>query len=129
MEHAIEAVEQGESQYGTKSGLKTYLTIEELVNFLIWCAKIGYPHTKKQVFSLVQQIVDDKGIHTTITNGWWEHFCHRHPQVTLRTAVPLSIARAMASDRMVLNTYYDLLETTLKSNGIFNNPVHIFNCD
>ena len=64
-------------------------------NSLIRCAKID---TKKQVFSLVQQIVDDKGIHTTITNGWWERFCHRHPQVTLRTAVPLSIARAMASD-------------------------------
>ena len=35
----------------------------------------------------------------------------------------------MATDRESLNNYYDLLEDTLKGNGIFNNPSRIFNCD
>ena len=32
----------------------------------------------------------------------------------------------MATDRESLNNYYDLLEDTLKGNGIFNSPSHIF---
>ena len=122
----------GRIQYGAKSGPKAYLTAEEekeLVIFLLRCAKIGYPHTKKEVFAIVQQIIDNKGIKTTITNGWWERFCQRNPQVTLRTAVPLSYARAMASDRAVIDKYYDTLEDTLKSNDIFDKPGNCFNFD
>ncbi len=49
----------GKTQIGTKSGPKTYLTPEEedeLVNFLIRCARVGYPHTKKEVFAIVQKV-------------------------------------------------------------------------
>ena len=35
----------------------------------------------------------------------------------------------MASDRDSINRYYDLLEETLISNDILDDPVHIFNCD
>ena len=34
----------------------------------------------------------------------------------------------MATDPESLNRYYDMLEDTLKGNGIFNNPLHIYNC-
>ena len=43
--------------------------------------------------------------------------------------MPLSYARAMASDRDSIDRYYDLLEETLKTNGIYNDPTRIFNCD
>ena len=43
--------------------------------------------------------------------------------------MPLTYARAMATDSDVFHCYYDMLEETLKSNGIFDNPTHIFNCD
>ena len=122
----------GKIQYGAKSGPKTYLTAEEeneLVVFLLRCAEIGYPHTKKELFAIVQQIIDNKGIKATITNGWWERFCQSNPQVTLRTAVPLSYARAMASDRVVIDKYYDTLEDTLRSNGIFDKPANCLNFD
>ena len=33
------------------------------------------------------------------------------------------------SGRESLNRYFDLLEDTLKAQGIFDNPSHIFNCD
>ena len=55
-----------------------------------------------------------------ITGGWWERFRQRHPYLTLRTAVPLSYVRAMASDCDSIDRYYDLLEETLKSNDIYN---------
>ena len=35
----------------------------------------------------------------------------------------------MATGHESLNSYYDLLEDTLKSNGIFKNVSRIFNCD
>ena len=155
MENAVKAVEQCESirraaeifsipkstlhdrltgkvLFGARSGPDPYLTCEEeeeLASFLIRAAKIGYPHTKKQVLALVQQMVATKGIDTTITNGWWERFRQRHPKLTLKAAVPLSYARAMATDQDVLSRYFDMLEDCLKGNGIFNRPANIFNCD
>ena len=72
----------GRVQYGARSGPNACLTVKEeveLVTFLLGCAGIGYAHTRKELFGLVQQIVDSKGINTIITNGWWERFCKRNP--------------------------------------------------
>ena len=122
----------GKVEHGSKPGRGSYLSPEEeeqLVSLLIKCARIGYPHTRKQVMALVQAIAKGKGIETTISDGWWERFKQRHSNITLRIAAPLSFARAMASDRDSLNNYFDLLEDTLKANEIFNDASRIFNCD
>ena len=122
----------GKVHCGAKPGPNPYLTYleeEELASFLIQTAKIGYPHTKKHVLALVQRIIDSKGIEASISNGWWERFRKRHPNLTLKSAMPLTYARAMTTDSDVFHRYYDMLEETLKSNGIFDNPTHIFNCD
>ena len=92
-------------------------------------AKIGYALTRKEVIALVQRIVDSKNTCTIVSNGWWERFVKRHPRVTLRAAVPFSVARAMASDRDVMDRYFDMLEDCLTSNGLLNKPSCIFNCD
>ena len=93
----------------------------ELENFLLQSSRIGYPHSRKQVLALVQEIV---GMEATISNGWWERFCERHPKVALRSAVPLSYAHAVASDPTVILT-------ELEESHIFDQPahVHILNCD
>ena len=115
-----------------RSGPPSYLNTEEeeeLTSFLLEMAKIGYAHTRKQVIALVQQIVESKGISTVVSSGWWERYIKRHPQIALRVAVPLSMARAMASDREVLDRYFNMLEDCLQSNGILDKPARIFNCD
>ena len=122
----------GKVELYAKQGPKPYLTTEEeeeLANFLLRCARIGYPHTRQQVIGLVQEVVNSKDMEVVVTNGWWERFLQRHSYLTLRTAVPLSYVRAMASDRDSLERYYDLLEETLRSNEIFDDPTRIFNCD
>ena len=122
----------GKVEVGARPGPKPYLTNEEeeeVASFLVQTAKIGYPHTKSQVLALVQQIVNSKRIEATVTNGWWERFVERHPQLSLRTAVPLSLARAMATDAGVLGKYFDILEECLIQNGIFDKAGMIFNCD
>lgn len=80
--------------------------------------------------ALVQAIVKEKGIETTVSSdGWWKRFKQRHSKISLRIAAPLSFARVMASDRESLRNYFDLLEDTLKANGIFKDASHIFNYD
>ena len=116
----------------SKPGPEPYLSLEEeeeLANFLLKCARIGYPKTRQQVLALVQDIVSCRRPEVLVTNGWWERFTKRHPHVTLKSAVPLSYVRAMAQDESSIEAYYNLLETTLRQNGIFDSPAQIFNCD
>ena len=83
------------------------------------CVCIGYPHTRKQV---IQSIAREKGIETMVSQGWWDRFRQHHSEVSLRIATPLSVARLMTD---FLNNYFDLLEDTLKGNGIFDSASHI----
>ena len=77
----------GRVEVGARAGPKPYLTVdeeEELESFLIQTARIGYPHTRIQVLTLVQQIVDAKGLKVIVSNGWWERFIQRHPHLSFR---------------------------------------------
>ena len=122
----------GKIDFGARSGPSPYLTAEEeeeLASFLIQSASIGYPHTKSQVLAIVQQIVNGKGIKSSVTNGWWERFRGRHPNLTLRSAVPLGLARSKATHSTVMAIYFDILEESLKANKIMNKLAVIMNCD
>ena len=120
----------GRVKPGAVSGLPKYLnTDEELVKFLLRCASIGYPRSRKDVIALVQRINESRRITGYVTNGWWESFCKRHPNLTLRATVPLSHARAKATNPEMLGHYFDLLEQTLAENGLEDKPMQIFNVD
>ena len=117
---------------GARCGPASYLTTEEeeeLANFLVCCAEIGYAHSLSQVLSLVQRIVDSKGIKNMVTRGWWQKFCERHRELCHRTAVPLSVARVMATDQNVLDHYFEMLTVALSDNGLLHRPAEIYNCD
>ena len=79
--------------------------------------------------ALVQRIIESKGIEASISNGWLESFRKRQPTLTLKSAMHLTYAHAMATNSDVFHCYYDMLDEMLKSNGIFDYPTHIFNCD
>ena len=75
----------GKVELYAKQGPKPYLTTEEeeeLANFLLRCARIGYPHTRQQVIGLVQEVVNSKDMEVVVTNGWWERFLQRHSYLT-----------------------------------------------
>ena len=69
-----------------------YLTASEFVQFQTRCAAIGYGKSHKEVVALVQHVQDKKSILKIITNGWWESFSHRHPNISLRSGASLSLA-------------------------------------
>lgn len=122
----------GKVEIGAHPGPKRYLDQEEeeeLASFILQIAKIGYPRNKAQILALVQQIIESKGIKAIVSNGWWESFLQRHSQLSLRSAIPLSMKRAIATDPEMFQQYFDILEECLLQNAIFDKPTVIFNCD
>ena len=122
----------GRVQHGTRPGPSSYLSEEEeeeLVGFLIGCANIGYPHTVAQILGIVQQVINLKGITKRVSQGWWQKFAQRHKEVSLHSAVPLSMIHAKAMDVDSIIRYFDVLEHALKDNNLYNKPSFIFNCD
>ena len=122
----------GRVTHGTLSGPSRYLSSEEedeLVRFLLGCASVGYAKSRKEVLALVQSLVANRGITKLVTSGWWESFCRRNPNLTIRTPAPLSQARVAASDSDVISRYFDILEQTLADNHLEDKPCQIFNMD
>ena len=123
----------GRVTHGTVSGPQRYLSDdeeEELVRFLLGCASVGYAKTRKEVLSLVQsQVLRYQSVDRPISHGWWDSFCKRHPNLTIRTPTPLSLARASVADHNVMMRYFDLLEQTLEENDIQDKPCQVFNMD
>ena len=87
------------------------------------------PKTRREVIALVQRIVESKGIVTEVTTGWWESFCSRNPNLTLRIPAPLSQARSKATDPEVVSLYFNMLEQTMSEYCLFDCPAQIFNMD
>ena len=122
----------GRAEFGSHSGPSRYVTDEEegLVNFICGCASMVYAKTKKDILTVVEEIVASKGYRqVNVSNGWWKAFKQRHLYLTLRTVEKLSYACAVESDPVVIDRYYGLLEETLTENGLRDRPSQIFNCD
>lgn len=117
---------------GAVNGRAKYLSDEEeqeLARFLMRCASIGYPRSRKQVIAIVQRSCRSRGMKVHVTHGWWEAFCHRYPAITSRITAPMSYARARATDGEVISQYFDMLEHALIVNKLLDRPSQIFNID
>lgn len=122
----------GRVKFGSHSGPVCYLNDneeEEIVTFLSSAASMGFARSKKEVLCVVEAILASKGTPRCISNGWWESFVKRHPQLCLRKAEKVSAARHSATDPVILDKYFDLLERTLEEYDLFDEPASIFNCD
>ena len=121
-------------EHGAKSGPTPYLTEKEdkvLASFLKQASRIGYGKTKKEVLAIVQKIVEKKGLPVNKFNGegWWQRFMSRHERLSLRTADPLSKARADVLTQTKVDEYFTLLTSTLDEHGLIDTPFHIYNVD
>ena len=117
---------------GMTSGPARYLSQreeEELVTFLIRTSSIGYGRCRKEVIALVERILLARGERKKVSNGWWQKFLKRYPQLTLRTPAALSYSRVHAADQDSINAYFDILEETLEENDLASQPCRIFNVD
>ena len=110
---------------GATSGPRTFLTSdeeEELVSFLCRTASIGHGRTRQEIIS-VERVLSSRGVTKSVSSGWWAAFVGRHPELALRTPATLSLARASASDRYVIDRYFEELESHLKKMASWTSPV------
>ena len=123
--------------HGTKMGAKPYLTYqEELVSFVMNCAKMGYGKTRKDVLNIVHTTLvrkaEEDGTEFAkdhISQAWWVKFCNRWPQIRLRKGDAFPVARHQVTIYSVFKDYFDLLEETLTKYELKNKPAQIYNCD
>jgi len=122
---------------GARSGRPTILSSTEekeeqdLVQFLLSSAEIGYARTRSEVISIVERMLSARDDHAkqTVMIGWWNKFCKRHPELVLRTPATLLLSRASASIKECIDNYFDVLEKVLDDYDLRDQPSLIFNMD
>ncbi len=124
----------GRVKPGAVPGAPRYLNEEEEEEVVWWlegCAEIGYAKTVREVRGVVGAIVASKNNleSVVVSHGWWDRFRSRHPRLTLRTGEGLAYRRAVGTNRIVIDKYFDLLEEVLKVNDLTGRPHLIFNAD
>ena len=76
---------------------------------------------------MVQYVCHERGIERVVTHGWWESFCHRHPDVTLQVAAPLSSSRVKSTNVNVINKYFDMFQAIMEEYDLLQKPCYFFN--
>ena len=85
-----------------------------MVSFISHHARTGYAETRKEILAIVEEIISLKGSTAThVSNGWWEIFRRRHPELAIRTVEKLSYAHSVATDATIINHNFDLSEKAL----------------
>ena len=95
---------------GSLPGQPTLLSMKEeddLVEFLISSAMIGYGRTRKDILDIVSRMLEQQGINKTLITGLWNKFLCQHPVLTIRTPASLSVARAKALSKECMDSYFD----------------------
>ena len=139
MDHGIPATTlkdrlSGRTKENSRSGPSRYLNENEeneLSIFVKDCASIGYGKTRKEVMRIVETHAKDKGLlrKDSITQRWWRNFVSRQGDLALRKGDNTAHVRKDAINSETINHYFDLLEDTLKENGLMHSPSQIYNVD
>lgn len=124
----------GRVVHGVKPGPRPYLERSEeteLASFIEHCASLGYGKSRKDIMCIAQSTAESKGLlrKKVISPGWWRRFMERQNKLVLRKGDSTAFIRMDAVNEETLNDYFDLLEDTLKQNGLQNLPSQIYNVD
>ena len=120
-----------------RPGPPTVLTSEEetkLAQFLIEISDIGFGLTREDVMRTTFRIVSQAGRAHPFQNGaagrsWFDAFKRRHPNLTLRTAQPLSSARAAGSSKETIEEFFAKLGGICARLNLLAKPMQLFNVD
>ena len=128
----------GKVQLVARKGPSTALTTEEetsLAYYITYMADRGFPPTREMVqhyaWSIDLRKPEDQRCFGQ--NGpslmLWRGFKQRHKDLTVRITESVTKQVMINTSKEILNQYFDLLESTLKENGLQDKPHLIFNCD
>lgn len=103
-------------------GSSTVLTNEQekkLAEWIILCARSGYPKSKSQIIRTAAELSNlnsKKFLKSKPSTGWFQKFVKRHPNVTNRKPEPLGKASASITSED-LRTYFDLIKKQFDESG------------
>ena len=125
----------GRVVHGTNPGPRPYLSKreeDELADYLVQTAKVGYGKTRRQVKCIVEKVADEKGTLKAkgkVSDGWLRRFLERHPQLSLHAGDATAHVRMDAVNTENINHYYRNLRECLEENDLFTHPEQIYNMD
>ena len=126
------------SGFAQASGRPTVLSAkdeDELVKVVKSLADVGFPMTRNDVQQLAFTYPKEheyKGFSSTKSNAgyyWFQGFLKRHPDVNVKKAENLSIARAMGMNKTQVCKWFESYEDFLSRLGVRDLPRHIWNLD
>ena len=120
--------------HGVNPGPQPYLLPgeeSELAEYLTSTSKVGYGKTRRQVLNIVQRVAKEKGLlrQEKISCGWFRRFKERQPSIALRKGDSMETVRFQCTNEVTIANYYDLLETVLEENDLWDKPSQIYNMD
>jgi len=123
-----------ESASGTPTVLKECDEVE-LVKTIKDLAEVGFPLTRKEIQDIAfayAKVRGYKGFSTKKERAgyyWFQGFLSRHPDVSLKKAENLSVARSMCMNKTQVSKWFEAYEDLLKRLGIRDMPRQIWNLD
>jgi hypothetical protein len=120
-----------------KPGPATILSKDEedrLCEYLIKMADMGYGLNRETVMRLAYTIVDRAGRKHPFTGetagrSWFDGFRKRHPQLTIRTPLPLSYCRAISATPDTISEFFGKVGSLYGRLNLFSKPNQIYNTD
>ena len=99
-----------------------------LAAFLIGCGTVGYAKPRKEVLTIVQQILFSQGSNQQVTKAGGSLLRQGNQNLHCNSEA-LSYACAAANDPTTIAQYFHLLEYTIEVHGLTHHTSQIFNCD
>lgn len=127
----------GSVEMGCKPGPPTVLTTEEetrLAKYLVDMVDMGFGLSREDVMAMAFNIAERMHKNHPFKDGfagrgWYDGFMARHPKLTLRTPQPLSYARALCSNKAVIDDFFEKLGGIYGRLNFISKPMQIFNSD
>ena len=107
---------------------------DEIVQYLIQMADMGYGLTREAVMHMVYAYVDkcrrDHPFKNETAGRWWfQGFKARHPNLTVRMPQALSHCRARCSNKEVISDFFGKLGAIYCKLNLLSKPMQIYNSD
>jgi len=126
---------QGTTHMSGRKPLFDTKSEEELVSIIKLLSQRGFPLGMKELRSVAYSYAKHNGIvgfstrKATAGYEWLYAFLRRHPDLSIRKPEALSITRASGMNKVVMQKWFESLETSLEELGIKNRPDRLWNVD
>lgn len=106
----------------------------QLEEWILEIARMGFPITKEQLLDSVQKIAEAGEIETPFHNGrsgrrWYNSFMKWHPKISCKKAEYINKVRANINENKIRKWFEEIKELLGKDSNVLDNPQSIYNAD